>query len=120
MTRVMHLLRAVFVAVGLPSVVVAAATPLQVPVPQAAKALATAAIHRLRLTSLPDHCLRLEVDDEGTRFVITVHERHEPPCAGDPEIEPRLFSILVRKRDGRMSSDVYDATDYRPLDHPLR
>lgn len=79
--------------------------------------LATAAIHKFHLTTLKDECGLVDVVEKPTYFDIVVRERHTPHCGGTPETGPRLFSVRVRKHDGWLTSDVYDGTSYRPVDH---
>lgn len=81
--------------------------------------LATNAIHKFNLTPLRDECGAIAVIERSAYFEIVVHERHTPQCGGTPETAPRLFSVRVRKKDGRLTSDVYDGTNYRPVDHKL-
>jgi hypothetical protein len=82
--------------------------------------LATDAIHKFHLTTLRDECGLVDVIDKPSYFEIVVHERHAQGCAGSPETGPRLFNVRVRKRDGRLTSDVYDGTSYQPVDHKPR
>jgi hypothetical protein len=82
--------------------------------------MAIAAIHHFHLTTLKDECGSVGVSEESTFFQVELRERHTKACGGDPETSPRLFSIRVRKRDGRLTSDVYDGTNYRALDHSLK
>lgn len=77
------------------------------------------AIHKYQLTSLKDECFSTEVDDMKSYFDVTVREVHNKVCGGEPEVEPRMFNVRVRKRDGRMTSDVYDAVTYQRLTHKL-
>jgi hypothetical protein len=82
--------------------------------------LATDAIHKFQLTTLKDECGLIDVIEKPSHFEIVVHERHTQSCGGSSETAPRLFSVRVRKRDGRLTSDVYDGTNYRPVDHKPR
>ncbi|OFA04298.1 hypothetical protein [Duganella sp. HH101] len=83
--------------------------------------LATGAIHKYRLTTLKDECGLIDAIEKPLYFEILVRERHTQDCGGTPETGPRLFSVRVRKHDGRLTSDVYDGTNYKPLDHaPVR
>lgn len=75
------------------------------------------AIHKYQLTTLKDECFSTQVDDMKFYFDITVREVHNPACGGAPEVEPRMFNVRVRKRDGRLSSDAYDAVTYQRIDH---
>ena len=79
--------------------------------------LATDAIHKFHLTTLKDECGAVDVNEKPAYFDIVVRERHTQRCEGSVEAGPRLFTVRVRKRDGRLTSDVYDGTNYRPLDH---
>ena len=79
--------------------------------------LAVDAIHHFELTTLKDECGVIAVDEKPSYFDLVVRERHTPECGGTSETGPRLFSIRVSKQDGRMSSDIYDGTCFRPLDH---
>jgi hypothetical protein len=79
--------------------------------------LATDAIHKFRLTNLKDECGLIDVIEKASYFEIVVRERHTKSCGGSPETSPRLFNVRVRKSDGRLTSDVYDGTTYKPVDH---
>lgn len=78
--------------------------------------LATDAIHRFHLTTLQDECGLIDVVEKPAYFELVVHERHTPNCGGTSDTGPRLFNLHVRKRDGQVSSDVYDGIGYRPAD----
>jgi hypothetical protein len=78
------------------------------------------AVHRFELTTLRDGCWEMDVTEQAARFELTVRERHTPACGGDPATGPRLFTVFVSKRDGRMTSDVYDGVSYRPLNRRLK
>jgi hypothetical protein len=79
--------------------------------------LATNAIHKFHLTTLKDECGAIDVNEKPAYFELIVRERHTQDCGGSRETGPRLFTVRVRKRDGRLTSDVYDGTSYKPLDH---
>jgi hypothetical protein len=79
--------------------------------------LAIGAIHKFHLTTLKDECGLIDVFERPSYFEIIVRERHTQNCGGTPETGPRLFNVRVRKQDGRLTSDVYDGTNYRPVDH---
>lgn len=79
--------------------------------------LATDAIHKFHLTTLKDECGLIDVIEKPLYFEIVVHERHTPGCGGSPETGPRLFNVRVRKRDGRLTSDVYDGTSFKLVNH---
>jgi hypothetical protein len=74
------------------------------------------AIHKFHLTALSDDCGLIDVIEKPSYFELVVHERHTPACGGTPETGPRLFNVLVRKRDGQLTSDVYDGVTFRPVD----
>lgn len=82
--------------------------------------VATDAIHKFHLTALKDECGLVDAHEKPSYFEIVVRERHTQSCGGAPETGPRLFTIRVSKRDGRLTSDVYDGTSYKPVDHELR
>lgn len=79
--------------------------------------LALEAIHHFDLTTLKDECGAITVFEKQTYFEIVVRERHAKRCNGTPESGPRLFNVRVRKRDGQLTSDVYDGMNYRLVDH---
>ncbi len=79
--------------------------------------LATDAIHKFHLTTLKDECGLVDVIEKPSYFEIVVRERHTKNCGGTPETGPRLFNVRVRKHDGQLTSDVYDGTNYKPVDH---
>ena len=80
---------------------------------------ATDAIHTFHLTTLKDECALINVIEKPSYFDIVVHERHTPSCGGSPETAPRLFNVRVRKRDGLLTSDVYDGVNFKPVDRKL-
>ena len=75
----------------------------------AALKLAIGAIHKFHLTTLKDECGVAYVIDKPSYFDVVVREHHTPTCGGTPETAPRLFTVRVRKHDGRLTSDVYEA-----------
>ena len=79
--------------------------------------LATDAIHKFHLTTLKDECGAIDVIDQPSYFEIVVRERHTQECGGTLETGPRLFNVRVGKHDGRLTTDAYDGTNFRPLDH---
>lgn len=83
---------------------------------QEAIRLATDAIHKFRLTTIKDECGLIDVVDKPSYFDIVVRERHRQGCGGTAETGPRLFSVRIRKRDGQLTSDVYDGVHYKPVD----
>lgn len=97
----------------------APASAAQVETEDQAIRLATNAIHQFHLTTLKDECGLIDVVDKPAYFEIMVRERHTPRCGGTAETGPRLFTIRVGKRDGRLTSDVYDGVSYKPVDRAL-
>lgn len=81
--------------------------------------LAIAAVHKYQLTTLDDDCVLVDTIEKLSYFDINLRERHTPSCGGDPETGPRLFNVRVRKRDGKMTSDAYDGTTFKPIDRKL-
>jgi hypothetical protein len=82
--------------------------------------LALDAIHEYHLTTLRDECGVADISEHKTYFDVDIREVHSAECGGIPETQPRLFTVRVRKRDGRLTSDAYDGVTYRPVDHPLQ
>jgi len=89
----------------------------QVKTKEEATALAISAIHKFRLATVRDDCGVIAAIERRSYFEFTVRERHTPECGGTKETGPRLFKVRVRKRDGQLTSDVYDGVSYRPVDH---
>lgn len=79
--------------------------------------IATDAIHSFHLTTLKDECGAVAVIEKPSYFLLVVRERHTKNCGGTPETSPRLFNMRVSKQDGKVTSDVYDGTSYRAVDH---
>lgn len=80
---------------------------------------ATDAIHKFHLTTLKGECGVVDVIEKPRYFEIVVRERHSETCGGAQETAPRLFNVRVRKRDGRLTSDVYDRINYKQVDRTL-
>jgi len=95
----------------------ASAFSAQVKTEDEAIRLAINAIHKFHLTALSDECGLIDVIEKPSYFELVVHERHTPACGGTPETGPRLFNVRVRKRDGQLTSDVYDGVTFQPVDH---
>ena len=70
------------------------------------------AIVRDKLAPHPD-CLNFIVTRDVDPGVdqVAVLERHDPTCGGDPQIQHRLFEVLVDQKTHRMASDAADPTD---------
>lgn len=95
----------------------ASAFSAQVKIEDEAIRLAIDAIHKFHLTALGDECGLIDVIEKPSYFELVVHERHTPACGGTPETGPRLFNVRARKRDGQLTSDVYDGVSFRPVNH---
>lgn len=50
-------------------------------------------------------------DNEPGIDVVNVVEKHGGNCPGDPQTQPRLFSVSVDKRTHKMQSDINDPED---------
>lgn len=82
--------------------------------------LAIDAVHKYQLTKLDDDCVLVAAAEKPSYFDVTLRERHTPSCGGGPETGLRMFNVRVRKRDGKLSSDVYDGTTFKPVDRKLK
>lgn len=82
-----------------------------------ATTLAIGAIRKFQLTALRADCGVIDAVERETFYEFIVRERHLQNCGGTSETGPRLFSVRVRKRDGRLTSDVYDGVSFQPVDH---
>jgi len=60
-------------------------------------------------------CLLFKVLDKGDYFLVIVRENHKPACGGDPEVEPAIFYMEIRKRDGYVVTNAADGIYFRPL-----
>lgn len=47
-------------------------------------------------------------DNEPGVDVVDVVEKHGGSCPGDPQTQPRLFSVSVDKKTHKMESDIND------------
>lgn len=92
----------------------------QVTSEEEATKLAINAIHKYRLSTAQGDCGAIDMVEKPSYFEFVVRERHIPKCGGTRETGPRLFNMRVRKRDGQLTSDVYDGISYRPVDHTLK
>jgi len=78
-----------------------------------AEALAANAASIYKLSPIPLQCVVYESYDDGEKngkkgpYAVLFRERHTPECGGDPNTEPRLFTILVTSK-GKMTTDAYD------------
>ena len=78
--------------------------------------VAVEAIHKFQLTTVRDECGVLNVIEKPSYFDVIVRERHVPSCGGTPDTSPRLFTLRIRKRDGRLTTDAYDGVHFIPAD----
>ena len=70
-------------------------------------AKAVAAVSRNKLTVLKPGCYGSTVDKENAKYLeLTFREIHNDECGGDPMVEPRLFSLHIDKKSGRIWADV--------------
>ena len=42
---------------------------------------------------------------------VELRERHDAKCGGDPGSAPRLFDVIVDRRNGQMATDAADPAD---------
>ncbi|EOY5095380.1 hypothetical protein ACP3A9_003728 [Citrobacter amalonaticus] len=56
-------------------------------------------------------------DNEPGLDVVNVVEKHGGSCPGDPQTQPRLFSVSVDKTTHKMESDINDPEEgvFSPL-----
>ncbi|MGF6963586.1 hypothetical protein OKW43_000591 [Paraburkholderia sp. WC7.3g] len=67
------------------------------------------------LSSNRTQCLLFDVSDEKSYFMVGVHEKHTPECAGDPNTAPVLFFMKLHKRDGYIVTNRRDGEHFAPL-----
>lgn len=66
------------------------------------------AIRKNNLTDRKDECLAYQFDPGTGKdfYLVEVRENHRyAKCGGDPNTSPRLFSVKMEKKSGRMSTD---------------
>jgi len=66
------------------------------------------AIRKNHLTDRQDECLAFQFNPNPKKdfFLVDVRENHHyAKCGGDPNTSPRLFSVMVDKKSGKMSTD---------------
>jgi|HubBroStandDraft_6_1064221.scaffolds.fasta_scaffold15027_2 hypothetical protein len=77
------------------------------------------AVHKNHLTDREDECLAYQFDPGPDKdfYSVDVRENHRyAKCGGDPNTSPRLFSVRVSKKTGKMSTDQGSpAGTFRPL-----
>ena len=77
------------------------------------------AIRKHRLTKLPVECLTFLADETPGpgSLRIEVREKHGGKCGGDPATSPRLFTVEVDRKSGRIFTDANSADgSFRPLE----
>jgi hypothetical protein len=78
-----------------------------------------ALLYFLSIQHTPNKSTRLTASEFCTYSCKQCSEGHTQGCGGTKETAPRLFSVRVRKRDGRLTSDAYDGVNYKPVDRAL-
>lgn len=76
------------------------------------------ALEEKRLIVFPECTDYLYIpDNEPGVDVINVVEKHGGKCPGDPQTQPRLFSVSVDKTTHKMESDINDPEEgvFSPL-----
>lgn len=68
------------------------------------------------LTSIKNSCLTFQLFSytKESGYLIQVREKHDEACGGDPQISPKLFSMLINKK-GQVKTDIYDQTTFKTL-----
>ncbi|HEX5485459.1 MAG TPA: hypothetical protein VFX23_05640 [Limnobacter sp.] len=85
--------------------------------------LAAKAVQKYQLTTLALECLYFDTEDEKTKYLVRVREKHNEKCGGDPETSPTLFFIRVNKKDGKLSTTARNTDDEfesLPFKQPLK
>jgi hypothetical protein len=76
------------------------------------------AIREAHLTGRPDECLayRFDSNPSGGAYLVEVRENHRrASCGGDPQTQPRLFTVKVDKKTQQMSCDAGSPGKFHPL-----
>ena len=76
------------------------------------------AIRQAHLTDRRDECLayRFDSNESEDAYLVEVMENHRrASCGGDPQTQPRLFTIRVDKKTQAMSTDQGSPGRFRPL-----
>jgi hypothetical protein len=76
------------------------------------------AIRQAHLTERPDECLayRFDANASGDAYLVEVRENHRRAgCGGDPQTQPRLFTVKVDKQTQAMSTDQGLPGRFHPL-----
>jgi hypothetical protein len=76
------------------------------------EAMVLQAIVRNKLTGRSADCLKLERGMEDAKtFDIVVREKHDSHCGGDPDTEPRLFTVRIDRKNYSLSTDARSDED---------
>lgn len=74
------------------------------------------ALRKAHLIATPDACLSYAFTTEtAEKFEVDVRENHTPPCPGDASFAPRLATVRVDRKTGKMWSDGSNPGMFRPL-----
>ncbi|MDH3000786.1 hypothetical protein A1D23_01860 [Chelonobacter oris] len=65
-----------------------------------------ASIYKNKLTGLKPACIKCAWDEDATQYQLDIYEVHNKACGGDPDVERRMFSYLVNKKDGKLKTDA--------------
>ncbi|MGR3807760.1 hypothetical protein [Pasteurella testudinis] len=80
-----------------------------------------ASIYKNKLTGLKPNCIKYAVAEDAQQYQFDFYEVHNKQCGGDPDIERRMFSYLVSKKDGKLQTDaVRDDVDWDGAYHPIK
>lgn len=78
-------------------------------------------VRTAHLTELADACLayHFRPNPSGSVYVVDVMENHRhSECGGDPQSQPRLFTIEVDARTQQMSTDKGSPGKFHPIGSP--
>jgi hypothetical protein len=77
---------------------------------------ARTAVARNRLTTLKPDCVSYDAEDGAGATTVNVRELHNAKCGGDPATAPRLFSIEIDQKTGKMKTDAGSLTgEYKAI-----
>lgn len=74
---------------------------------------------KYKLARLTDDCLVFSIWNEVVEgnYIVDVRERHNAICGGAPGVSPRLFTLRVEQKTGRVWTDADDISgEYRLLE----
>lgn len=97
---------------------VVASTVCAAPVAEESQAvnLVRTSIEKKHSNDIRAECLSFITDDKGNHFSVSVHEKHNAQCGGDPTTAPHLFTYLVDKADGTLKISDPIEGGYRDAD----